>query len=220
MGRRKVPPGLESIARPSLKIGPLMRPAGRRWSSRPGRPIRVSQTRLEFKVSRRSCTPGIRETGLGGERGTAQQDDESDRTCLRTRSGIPRGPSTPRCGPGTGPGTGRWTEPRARPDPSGPPAGAPARRAAGPVLPRPRCVHVGGRSTRRHAVGGGPGQARRLPATQAADPGHGYQLSRAHGATTHTWGGARASGCWTSDRSRTAPSPGRAGSIAFRRADI
>ena len=46
-----------------------MRHAGRRRDGRPGRPIRVSRTRLEFKVSRLARTPGICETGPGGERG-------------------------------------------------------------------------------------------------------------------------------------------------------
>ena len=34
----------------------------RRGARRPGRPIRVSQTRLDFKGSRQARTPGIRET--------------------------------------------------------------------------------------------------------------------------------------------------------------
>ena len=42
--------------------GRLMRHPGRRGARRPGRPIRVSQTHLDFKVSRQACTPGIRET--------------------------------------------------------------------------------------------------------------------------------------------------------------
>ena len=54
-----------------FRNGRLMRHPRRRGASRPGRPIRVSQTRLDFKVSRLACTPGIRETGSGGERGAA-----------------------------------------------------------------------------------------------------------------------------------------------------
>src|SRR5687768_11819568 len=63
--------------------GPLNSPGGRPWSSRPGRPIRVKRIRLDFKVSRPACTPGIRETGTGGEWGTDLHDDECDRTCSR-----------------------------------------------------------------------------------------------------------------------------------------
>src|SRR6266542_4870118 len=39
-----------------------MRPAGRRRDGCPGRPIRVSQTRLHFKVSQLARPPGICET--------------------------------------------------------------------------------------------------------------------------------------------------------------
>jgi hypothetical protein len=63
--------------------GRLMRHPGRRGASRPGGPIRISQTRLDFKVSRLACTPGIRETVSSGERGTALHDDECDRTHQR-----------------------------------------------------------------------------------------------------------------------------------------
>ena len=45
-----------------------MRPVGCRSDDLLGGPIRVSRSRLKFKVSRLARTPGIRETGPGGDR--------------------------------------------------------------------------------------------------------------------------------------------------------
>ena len=52
--------------------GRLVRPGGCRTIDRPGGPIRVSRSRLEFKVSWLARTPGICETGPGGGRGFHQ----------------------------------------------------------------------------------------------------------------------------------------------------
>jgi len=50
----------------SLENGRLMRPAECQRVGHPGEPIRVSQTGLEFKVSRLARAPGICETGPAG----------------------------------------------------------------------------------------------------------------------------------------------------------
>ena len=69
------------LQKPRPENGRLMRHTGHRGPSRPGRPLRVSQTRLNFNVSGLACTPGILETGSGGERGPAPHDDEYRRRC-------------------------------------------------------------------------------------------------------------------------------------------
>ena len=50
---------MSTIFYPSLKTGRLVRPGGCRPIDRPGGPIRVSRSRLEFKVSWLARTPGI-----------------------------------------------------------------------------------------------------------------------------------------------------------------
>ena len=74
VGRRRDPPRITQEAscppcfqEPRPGNGRLMRRSGHRGAGRVGRPIRVSQTRLDFKVSRLASTSGIRETGSGGE---------------------------------------------------------------------------------------------------------------------------------------------------------
>ena len=63
--------------------GPLMRHSWSRGARRPARPIRVSQTRLDFNVSRLARTSGIRETGSGGERGPRDTSmSATGRTCV------------------------------------------------------------------------------------------------------------------------------------------
>jgi hypothetical protein len=73
VGRRRDPPRITQEAssppcfeEPRPGNGRLMRRSGHRGAGRVGRPIRVSQTRLDFKVARLASTSGIRETGSGG----------------------------------------------------------------------------------------------------------------------------------------------------------
>jgi len=74
VGRRRDPPRITQEAscppcfqEPRPENGRLMRRSGRQGAGRIGRPIRVMQTRLDFKVSRLASTSEIRETGSGGE---------------------------------------------------------------------------------------------------------------------------------------------------------
>jgi hypothetical protein len=78
----------------------LMRHAGRRGAKRPGRPIRVSQTRLDLKVSRQACTPGIRETATptsgkplyttmsATRRASARRSDDTEAAGSGNRSSV------------------------------------------------------------------------------------------------------------------------------------
>src|SRR4029077_16606714 len=55
------------LQKPSPETGWLMTGSGGPGAGRPGRPIRVSRTRLDFNGSRPAYTPVIRDTGSGGE---------------------------------------------------------------------------------------------------------------------------------------------------------